>query len=137
MVPGWVAFSISTGVPFGSEPESQPLVSVAPPVPEQCAAWPTYTLFAASWNTKFDVHCAPSVMVSLPGWIVALPTGAQSGCAKLGAAPASATQAITATATVSRRSCIPISPLPWVYVLRFRDLPVSGRDQSRQALVAR
>jgi hypothetical protein len=40
MVPGWVAFSISTAVPFGSVPESQPLVSVAPPVPEQCAAWP-------------------------------------------------------------------------------------------------
>ena len=40
MVPGRLAPSISTGVPTGSEPLSQPLVSVAPPVPEQCAAWP-------------------------------------------------------------------------------------------------
>ena len=30
----------STGVPIGSEPESQPFVSVLPPVPEQWAAWP-------------------------------------------------------------------------------------------------
>jgi hypothetical protein len=40
MVPGWLAPSTSTAVPSGSEPESQPLVSVAPPVPEQWAAWP-------------------------------------------------------------------------------------------------
>jgi hypothetical protein len=31
---------MSTGVPIGSEPLSQPLVSVAVPVPEQWAAWP-------------------------------------------------------------------------------------------------
>jgi hypothetical protein len=39
-VPGCVAPSTSTWVPIGSEPLSQPFVSVAPPVPEQCAAWP-------------------------------------------------------------------------------------------------
>ncbi len=43
MVPGWLAPSISTLVPSGSEPESQPSVSVAAPVPEQCAAWPMKT----------------------------------------------------------------------------------------------
>ena len=37
-VPGCEAPSISTGVPSGSEPESQPLVSVAAPVPAQWAA---------------------------------------------------------------------------------------------------
>jgi hypothetical protein len=35
-----VAPSTSTGVPIGCEPASQPFVSVLPPVPEQCAAWP-------------------------------------------------------------------------------------------------
>ena len=40
MVPGWLAPSISTGVPIGSDPLSQPSVSVAAPVPEQWAAWP-------------------------------------------------------------------------------------------------
>ena len=40
MVPGRLAPSTSTGVPSGWEPESQPSVSVLPPVPEQCAAWP-------------------------------------------------------------------------------------------------
>jgi hypothetical protein len=34
-VPGLLAPSTSTGVPIGSEPLSQPFVSVAPPVPEQ------------------------------------------------------------------------------------------------------
>src|SRR5918996_6039500 len=110
MVPGWVAFSLPTAVPFGSDPESQPLVSVAPPVPEQCAAWPMYTLFAASKNTKFDVHCAPSVNVWLPGLIVALSAGAQVGSAKLGAAPTSAKHATTAAAPMSRLSCIRCLP---------------------------
>ena len=81
-MPGRVAPSISTGVPTGSEPESQPLVSVAPPVPEQWAAWPRYTLFAPSKKTKFEVHCAPSVMVWLPGCIAALSAGAHAGSAK-------------------------------------------------------
>ncbi len=39
-VPGCVAPLISTGVPSGRVPASQPLVSVAAPVPEQWAAWP-------------------------------------------------------------------------------------------------
>jgi hypothetical protein len=40
-VPDWLAPLTCTGVPMGSDPESQPFVSVAPPVPEQWAAWPT------------------------------------------------------------------------------------------------
>ena len=39
-VPGLPAPSTSTGVPTGSVPALQPLVSVLPPVPAQCAAWP-------------------------------------------------------------------------------------------------
>ena len=35
-----VAPVTSTGVPIGNEPESQPSVSVAAPVPEQWAACP-------------------------------------------------------------------------------------------------
>jgi hypothetical protein len=31
---------MSTGVPIGSDADVQPSVSVAAPVPEQCAAWP-------------------------------------------------------------------------------------------------
>jgi hypothetical protein len=57
-------------VPTGSEPLSQPLVSVASRVPEQWAAWPRYT-FDPSVKTKFDVHCAPSVNVMTPGWTLA------------------------------------------------------------------
>ena len=34
----------STWVPTGREPDVQPFVSVLPPVPEQWAAWPMYTL---------------------------------------------------------------------------------------------
>ena len=56
-----------TGVPSGSEPALQPLVSVAAPVPEQCAAWPMYVL-VASLKMKFAVHCAPPVNVCTPGW---------------------------------------------------------------------
>ncbi len=56
----------STGVPIGSDALVQPLVSVAAPVPEQWAAWPRYT-FEPSWNTKLDVHWAPSVNVITPG----------------------------------------------------------------------
>src|SRR5918912_3458765 len=75
MVPGLLAPSTSTGVPSGSEPESQPLVSVAAPVPEQWAAWPSSTSEPLV-KTKFAVHCAPSVNVCTPGWIVALLAGA-------------------------------------------------------------
>jgi hypothetical protein len=34
-------------VPTGSDVASQPFVSVAAPVPEQCAAWPMYTSVAS------------------------------------------------------------------------------------------
>src|SRR3954451_19866611 len=40
IVPGFEAPVTSTGVPTGSVPAEQPLVSVLPPVPAQCAAWP-------------------------------------------------------------------------------------------------
>lgn len=70
-MPGLVAPSISTGVPSGWEPESQPFVSVASPVLEQCAAWPMYVL-APSWKTKLEVHWPPDVTVWLPGRIAAL-----------------------------------------------------------------
>ncbi len=43
MVPGLAGAVTSTWVPSGREPESQPLVSVAAPVPEQWAAWPMRT----------------------------------------------------------------------------------------------
>jgi hypothetical protein len=60
--------------PIGREPESQPFVSVAPPVPEQCAAWPM-NVSAPAVNTKLEVHWAPSVKVMLPGRMLALSTG--------------------------------------------------------------
>jgi hypothetical protein len=61
-----VAPSTSTGVPIGSDSVSQPLVSVAAPVPEQWAAYPMYT-FDPSSKMKFEVHWAPSVNVMTPG----------------------------------------------------------------------
>src|SRR4051794_13670775 len=56
---------MSTWVPSGSDCAEQPLVSVLPPVPEQCAAWPRY-VFVPSLNTKLAVHCAPCVNVWMP-----------------------------------------------------------------------
>ena len=43
-VPGWLAPVTSTGVPVGSDPLVQPSVAVLPPVPEQWAACPMYSL---------------------------------------------------------------------------------------------
>jgi hypothetical protein len=54
-VPGRVAPDTVTGVPSGSVPESQPSVSVAAPVPAQCAAWPMKTSVPLV-KTKFAVH---------------------------------------------------------------------------------
>ncbi len=42
-MPGCFAPVTVTGVPSGSEGEVQPSVSLFPPVPEQCAAWPMKT----------------------------------------------------------------------------------------------
>ena len=42
-------------LPTGSEPEVQPFVSVDPPVPEQCAAWPMNTS-VPSVKMKLAVH---------------------------------------------------------------------------------
>src|SRR3954465_1967505 len=95
MVPGLLAPSTSTCVPTGSEAESQPLVSVLPPVPEQCAAWPMYVL-APSLKMKLAVHCAPPVNVMTPGWTAADEAGAQAD-----AVPASANSPATATSAVT------------------------------------
>src|SRR6266511_1507613 len=104
-MPGWAAPSTSTGVPSGSDSLSQPLVSVAAPVPEQCAAWPRYTL-EPSWKTKFEVHWAPSVMVWTPGWIVAWSAGAQADAP----AGANAKAEIAAAATRAVRAFRFIDP---------------------------
>ncbi len=71
MVPGLRAPSTRTFVPNGSEPESQPFVSLAEPVPEQCAAWPMKVL-PSRRKMKFEVHWAPLVNVWFPGWILFL-----------------------------------------------------------------
>src|SRR5437763_7504562 len=81
MTPGWDAPVTCTCVPMGSEPDVQPFVAVLPPVPEQWAAWPMYTVLEASKKTKFAVHCAPAVKVWTPGWIGAVAAGAQVGAA--------------------------------------------------------
>src|SRR3954469_1182276 len=80
MVPGWLAPVTSTFVPSGSDFAVQPLVSVLPPVPEQCAAWPMYVL-VPSLKMKLAVHCAPSVNVCTPGWTVAPSAGAHADAA--------------------------------------------------------
>src|SRR5690349_3645523 len=95
MTPGCDAPVTCTCVPMGSEPEVQPFVAVLPPVPEQWAAWPMYTVFEASKKTKFAVHCAPAVKVWTPGWIGAVAAGAHVGAAL--AEGASATTKGTAT----------------------------------------
>src|SRR4051794_41263931 len=69
---------MSTGVPTGSDCDVQPSVSVDPPVPEQCAAWPRYTVVPLV-NTKLAVHWAPSVSVCTPGWIGAVAAGGPPG----------------------------------------------------------
>src|SRR6266540_4244669 len=100
MTPGCDAPPTWTGVPMGSEPESQPFVSVAPPVPEQWAACPMYTVFEASKKTKLAVHWAPAVTVWTPGWIGAVAAGAQVGAAAAGGACA-ATRGTAAVAQVT------------------------------------
>src|SRR6266508_4444042 len=116
MTPGCDAPPTSTGVPMGSEPESQPCVSVAPPVPEQCAAWPMYT-FEASKKMKLAVHCAPSVIVWTPGWIGAVAAGAQVGAATADGASAAASGTATAptvtTAARARANILMNRPLRW------------------------
>src|SRR5437660_8711073 len=97
------------GVPSGSDLVLQPLVSVLLPVDEQWAAWPRYTPPEASVKTKLAVHCpAPPrnegapVNVITPGWIVALPAGAQ---AEAPAAGTSAVRASTTAKSASLRHC--------------------------------
>ena len=76
----WLTFEAPvtvTGVPIGSDALSQPLVSVAAPVPEQWAAWPTKV--DPPWvKMKLDVHDAPPVSVLTPGWIGAEAAGAHA-----------------------------------------------------------
>src|SRR5947208_3161983 len=81
MTPGWDAPVTCTCVPMGSEPDVHPFVAVLPPVPEQWAACPMYTVFEASKKTKLAVHCPPAVIVWTPGWIGAVAAGAQVGAA--------------------------------------------------------
>src|SRR5438270_3052960 len=81
MAPGLEAPLTWTAVPTGSEPDEHPSVAVLPPVPEQWAACPTYTLLLESEKTKLAVHCAPFVNVCTPGWIGALAAGAHVGVA--------------------------------------------------------
>src|SRR5215213_2547810 len=64
---------------------------------------------AASWKTKLEVHCAPSVYVMTPGWTVAEEAGAQVGAAETAAAGASAAATRTQTST-ARRRCMSIQP---------------------------
>src|SRR4051812_50105556 len=104
MVPGLPAPLIVTGVPSGSEPESQPLVSVEPPVPEQCAACPM-SVSVPLVKTKFAVHWPPSVTVWTPGWIVAVEAGAHADAID----GAMARAAIAAGAAEGRRSK-PVAP---------------------------
>src|SRR4051812_3673633 len=101
MVPGLLAPLIVTGVPSGSEPESQPLVSVEPPVPEQCAACPM-SVSVPLVKTKLAVHCPPSVTVWTPGWIVAVEAGAHADAID----GAMARAAIAAVAAKARRSML-------------------------------
>src|SRR6185312_15989569 len=96
---------MSTGVPTGSEADVQPSVSVAEPVPEQCAACPRYT-FVLSQNTKFAVHWAPSVRTWTPGWIVALAAGAHVGAAEADAAPVAHSRARAARRRSRARRCM-------------------------------
>src|SRR3954466_10729658 len=101
MVPGLPAPLIVTGVPSGSEPESQPLVSVEPPVPEQCAACPM-SVSVPLVKTKFAVHWPPSVTVWTPGWILAVEAGAHADAID----GAMARAAIAAVAAKARRSML-------------------------------
>src|SRR3954447_24676746 len=98
MIAGWPV-PMSTGVPLGSDFAEQPLVSVLPPVPEQCAACPRYVV-APSLKTKLAVHCAPSVNVWMPGWTFAELAGAHADA--VGALRASATSAAAPSAASLR-----------------------------------
>ena len=59
---GWWSYPVLAVTIAGS--------AVLPPVPAQCAAWPRFVP-AAPLNTKFAVHCAPSVKVWMPGRMAA------------------------------------------------------------------
>src|SRR2546429_5713321 len=116
MTPGRDAPVTCTGVPIGSEPDVQAAVAVFPPVPEQCAACPMYTL-PASKKMKFAVHCAPFVKACTPGWIAADAAGAHVGSAVASvvsaAAATSRLEAIaTMTSTPRARFIVPVMSLP-------------------------
>src|ERR1700760_443372 len=100
MVAGRPAPVTCTGGASGGDALLQPFVSVLPPVPEQCAAWPMY-VSAPSVKMKFAVHWAPSVNVCTPGWIVAVAAGAQAD-----AADGAMASAATAAAAARSRRCM-------------------------------
>src|ERR1700760_1319049 len=104
MVAGRPAPVTCTGGASGGDALLQPFVSVLPPVPEQCAAWPMY-VSAPSVKMKFAVHWAPSVNVWTPGWIVAVAAGAQAD-----AAEGAMASAATAAAAARSRRCMGLPP---------------------------
>src|SRR4029079_12810443 len=97
-----------TSVPSGRVAELQPSVSVASPVPAQCAACPRNTRSSAV-NTKLAVQVPPpAVTVTTPGWTAARPAGAHpvttgepasTGAAAGAARAAGAASAPSATTT--------------------------------------
>ena len=118
----------STLVPSGSDADEQPSVSVSAPVPEQCAAWPMYTVLPLR-NTKFAVHCAPSVISWTPGWMVALPTAAHLGAADApGAAGRSVVAANRAMRTKTARNSFHDKT---IYPSRARPKRRAGASQTR------
>src|SRR6267378_2824036 len=80
MVPCLLAPVTSTLVPTGNVPLEHPSVAVFPPVPEQWAAWPMYTVEPLV-KMKFAVHCPPCVKVCTPGWMAAVAAGAHADAA--------------------------------------------------------
>jgi hypothetical protein len=128
MTPGRDAPVTCTGVPIGSEAEVQPLVAVFPPVPEQCAACPMYTL-PASKKTKFAVHCAPLVKVCTPGWIAAVAAGAH-----VGAALASVVSVATAAATSRLEAITTTTSKLWArFIVTVMLLPTSSVETALAA----
>src|SRR3954453_1582152 len=94
---------MSTGVPTGSDCDVQPSVSVDPPVPGQCAAWPRYTVVPLV-NTKLAVHWAPSVSVCTPGWIGAVAAGAHVGAAEACEIDGTSTEPVRRATTMRTRA---------------------------------
>ena len=133
-MPGWAAPVTSTGVPSGKDVDVQPSVSVAVPVPAQCAAWPMYTVVPLV-KTKFAVHCAPAVNVCTPGWTAAVAAGAHWGVLpEVAGTPINVQTAATATSRTRRGMCFneaSVKPAPG------RITEMSARGGGRQIIRCR